>query len=53
MAGARVLFRGGVPIATSVRGQMETLVALDPAELAVVRRALSLDPAWRFLREPA
>ncbi|MET0348640.1 MAG: ATP-dependent DNA helicase, partial [Rhizobacter sp.] len=53
VAGARVLYRGGLPIATSVSGQVETLVDLDPAELAVARRALSLDPAWRFLQEPA
>lgn len=52
VAGARVLFRGGVPIATSVSGQVEALVALDPAELAVARRALSLEPAWRFLQQP-
>jgi ATP-dependent helicase Lhr and Lhr-like helicase len=53
VAGARVLFRGGVPIATSVSGELEALVPLDPAGLAVARRALSLDPAWRFLQEPA
>lgn len=49
VAGSRVLYRAGVPIATSVGGQVESLVDLSPAELHAATRALALDPAWRWL----
>jgi ATP-dependent Lhr-like helicase len=50
VAGARVVYRDGVPIASSVGGQVELLVPLDPHEEQAAVRALSLDPALRFLQ---
>ncbi|MBX3622090.1 MAG: DEAD/DEAH box helicase [Rhizobacter sp.] len=49
VAGSRVLYRGGVPIATSVAGQVEFLVQLAPGEMQAALRALALDPELRFL----
>jgi ATP-dependent Lhr-like helicase len=49
VAGSRVLYRAGVPVATSVGGQVESLVAMSPGELHAATRALALDPAWRWL----
>jgi len=46
VAGARVLFRDGVPIATSVGGIFEMLV---PGDDRVARDALRHGPAWRAL----
>ncbi len=48
VAGARVLYRGGLPIATSVAGQVELLVTLSPRDQHAVTRALSLDPSLRW-----
>ena len=49
VAGSKVLHRGGVPVATSVAGQIEALVALSPEQLQLAARALSLEPGLRFL----
>jgi ATP-dependent Lhr-like helicase len=49
VAGSKVLYRGGVPVATSVAGEVRALVDLSPAELQAATRALSLDPGLRFL----
>jgi ATP-dependent helicase Lhr and Lhr-like helicase len=48
VAGSRVLYRAGLPIATSVGGQVEWLAPLSPAEQQAARRALALDPAFRW-----
>ncbi|MEO7338552.1 MAG: ATP-dependent DNA helicase, partial [Caldimonas sp.] len=53
IGGSRVLYRDGVPIATSVGGQVELLVSLEAAELPRVTRALALDPALRELDRSA
>jgi len=47
IAGARVLWRDGVPIATMVAGEIALLVPLGADEERAARRALTLDPAWR------
>jgi ATP-dependent Lhr-like helicase len=48
VAGSRVLYRDGNPVATSVGGQVELLVPLSAVEKAGATRALSLEPATRF-----
>jgi ATP-dependent Lhr-like helicase len=53
VAAARVLYRGGLPIATSVAGQVEWLVTLTPAEQHAATRALALDPSLRWLEAEA
>jgi ATP-dependent Lhr-like helicase len=52
VAGSRVLYRDGLAIGTSVGGQIELLVALDPAQQRAATRALALDPGVRFLEAP-
>lgn len=47
VAGSRVLYRDGVPIATSVADQIEILVPMSAAEENAARRELSLSPALR------
>jgi len=49
VAGSRVLYRDGLAIGTSVGGQIELLVPLEPAEARAATRALALDPQLRFL----
>jgi ATP-dependent Lhr-like helicase len=49
VAGSRVLYRGGLAIGTSVGGQVELLVPLEPAQARAATRALALDPQLRFL----
>ena len=49
VAGSRVLYRDGLPIGTSIAGQIELLVPLDPADARAATRALALDPQLRFL----
>ena len=49
VAGSRVLYRDGLAIGTSIGGQIELLVPLDPAQTRSVTRALALDPQVRFL----
>ncbi|MGJ7489600.1 DEAD/DEAH box helicase [Variovorax sp. ZT4R33] len=49
VAGSRVLWRDGVPVATSIAGEITLLVPLDAAETQAARRALALDPSLRFL----
>ena len=48
VAGSRVVYRDGVPIATSVAGEATMLVALDAAQTQAVLRALALDAPLRF-----
>ncbi len=52
VAGSRVLYRDGLAIGTSIGGQIELLVPLDPAQARTATRALALDPQVRFM-EPA
>lgn len=47
VAGSRVLYQDGLPIATSVAGQVEMLVPLEAKQEQAAIRALSLDPALR------
>jgi ATP-dependent Lhr-like helicase len=47
VAGSRVLYRDGVPLATSVAGEIALLVSLDAAQTQAARRALSLEPQLR------
>ncbi len=49
VAGSRVLWRDGVPVATSIAGDIALLEALDGADAQAARRALALDPSLRFL----
>ncbi len=49
VAGSRVLYRGGVPVATVVAGQVAFLAPLTFAEQQAAQRALSLAPGLRFL----
>jgi ATP-dependent Lhr-like helicase len=49
VAGARVAFRDGLPLATSIAGQIEFLHDdMDPAQRQAVARALTLAPALRL-----
>lgn len=47
VAGARVVYRDGVPIATSLGGAMTELVPLPPSERDAAARVLRLDPGLR------
>jgi len=49
-AGTRVAYRDGLPLATSIAGQIEFLHEIDPAQRQAVTRSLTLAPALR-LRE--
>ncbi|HEY8972953.1 MAG TPA: DEAD/DEAH box helicase [Burkholderiaceae bacterium] len=49
VSGSRVLYRDGLAIGTSVAGQIELLVPLDPAQARAATRALALDPQLRFM----
>ena len=53
LAGSRVLYRDGLAIGTSIGGQIELLVPLDPTETRAATRALALDPQVRFLARAA
>ncbi|SEB12663.1 DEAD/DEAH box helicase [Variovorax sp. YR216] len=46
--GSRVVFRDGVPLATSAAGTVEMLVQLTPADAQAVARALTSEPSLRF-----
>lgn len=48
VAGSRVLYRDGVPVATSSGGQVTMLVPLAAEEAQAARRALVLDPGVRW-----
>jgi ATP-dependent Lhr-like helicase len=48
VAGSRVVYLDGVPVATSVAGEVTMLVALDAAQKQSALRALSLDAPLRF-----
>jgi ATP-dependent Lhr-like helicase len=48
VAGSRVLYRDGVPIATSVAGEIARWPRSDAAQAQAARRALSLDAPLRF-----
>ena len=49
VAAARVLYRDGVPVATSVGGQVEWLATLDAAAQRAAVRMLALDPGLRLV----
>jgi ATP-dependent helicase Lhr and Lhr-like helicase len=49
VAGARVLFRDGVPLATTSGGEVEWRIELPPADRAAAARALALGPAGTSL----
>ncbi|MDM0005488.1 DEAD/DEAH box helicase [Variovorax sp. J22G73] len=48
VAGSRVLYQDGVPIATSVAGEFAALVTLDAQQTQAARRALALDAPLRL-----
>ena len=48
IAGARVVWRDGVPVATSVGGEVEMLVPLDRHASRAVSDALRQGPVWRL-----
>ena len=50
VAGARVVFRDGVPVATSVAGEVELLVAASADESRGIHDALRHGPIWRSAR---
>jgi ATP-dependent Lhr-like helicase len=47
IAGARVLWRDGLPVATAIGGEIALLVALSGDDERTARRLLTLDPAVR------
>jgi ATP-dependent Lhr-like helicase len=49
VAGSRVLYRDGLPIATRVADEVTLLVPLDVAEARAAAQALAADPAIRLL----
>ncbi|CAN7514723.1 DEAD/DEAH box helicase [Variovorax sp. LjRoot290] len=49
VAGSRVLYRDGIPIATSAAGQVEMLAPLSAAQQDAARKTLSLDPALHWV----
>ena len=49
VTGSRVLYRDGLAIGTSVGGQIELLVPLEPDQARAATRALALDPQLRFM----
>jgi ATP-dependent Lhr-like helicase len=53
VSGARVVFRDGVPLATSLAGEVEWLVTLTPSETLAARRTLVSEPPLRFLEMTA
>ncbi|RZI63520.1 MAG: ATP-dependent DNA helicase, partial [Variovorax sp.] len=53
VAGSRVLWRDGVPVATSIAGETALLVELDAADAQAAHRALKLDPSLRFMEAAA
>ncbi len=53
VAGSRVLYQDGLPIATSVGGQVQMLAPLDTSQRHAAIRALVLDPALHFLKPVA
>ena len=48
IAGARVVWRDGVPVATSVGGEVEMLVPLDRDASRAASDALRQGPVWRL-----
>ena len=49
VAGARVLYHDGVPVASWVGGQVEWLESVDEKSLPTLARVLSLDPLQRSI----
>lgn len=49
VAGSRVLYRDGVPVATVAAGQVEFLVPMDADARQAASRALALEPPPRFM----
>ena len=52
LAGARVLYRDGLPIASWGSGQMEMLVSLSAEEQRTARQLLALEPMQRAWQTP-
>jgi ATP-dependent Lhr-like helicase len=48
IAGARVIWRDGVPLATSIGGEVEALLPLDRDALRAASDALRQGPVWRL-----
>jgi ATP-dependent Lhr-like helicase len=48
IAGARVVWRDGVPVATSIAGEVEALLPLDRDALRAASDALRHGPVWRL-----
>ena len=48
IAGARVVWRDGVPVATSVGGEVEALLPLDRDALRAASDTLRQGPLWRL-----
>ena len=48
IAGARVVWRDGVPLATSIGGEVEALLPLDRDALRAASDALRQGPVWRL-----
>jgi ATP-dependent Lhr-like helicase len=51
VAGSRVLYRDGVPVAVSIAGKAEMLVPMTAGEKHAAERALSLSPSLRNLEQ--
>jgi ATP-dependent Lhr-like helicase len=49
VAGSRVVYQGGVPVATQVAGEVQMLQALPPEQHQAALRALTLAPSLRAL----
>jgi hypothetical protein len=49
VSGSRILYRDGLAIGTSIAGQIELFVELDPVQQRAATRLLALDPGVRFL----
>jgi ATP-dependent Lhr-like helicase len=53
VAGARVVWRDGVPLATSVGGEVEPLVTVTAGEARAIEGALRQGPSWSSLARSA
>jgi ATP-dependent helicase Lhr and Lhr-like helicase len=53
VAGARVVWRDGVPLATSIGGEIELLLPAPPGETRAIEAALRQGPTWTSLARSA
>ena len=53
VAGARVVWRDGVPLATSIGGEIELLLEAPPGETRAIEAALRQGPTWTSLARSA